>query len=431
MLFLSRYDIINEVDFTEAKMQNQTRVKYACYATNVSMSVVANISPILFLTFRSLYGISYSLLGLLVLINFFTQLTIDLIFSFFSHKFNIPKAVKFTPVLTVVGLVLYAISAWILPQNVYLGLVVGTVIFSASGGFSEVLISPVIAALPADNPEREMSKLHSVYAWGVVFVIVIGTLFLLLFGAKSWQWLALAFTIVPIVACGLFFGAKIPEMQTPERASGAVKQMKDKRLWLSVFAIFLGGASECTMSQWSSGYLEGALGIPKIFGDIFGVAFFALALGLGRSLYAKKGENIGKVLFLGGIGATACYLIAALTPFPVVGLIACGLTGFCTSMLWPGNLIVASNRIANGGVFLYAMMAAGGDLGASVAPQLVGAVTDLTMQIPALIEFASVLAISPEQLGMKLGMFVGALFPLLAVDVYYIFYKEEKKSKKE
>ena len=70
------------------------RLKYACYTTNVSMSVVGNISPILFLTFHNLYGISYSLLGLLVLINFITQLSIDLIFSFFSHKFNIPLAVK-------------------------------------------------------------------------------------------------------------------------------------------------------------------------------------------------------------------------------------------------------------------------------------------------------------------------------------------------
>ena len=68
-----------------------TKVKYACYITNITMSVVANLSPLLFLTFRSLYGISYSLLGLLVVINFSTQLLVDLIFSFFSHKFDIKK----------------------------------------------------------------------------------------------------------------------------------------------------------------------------------------------------------------------------------------------------------------------------------------------------------------------------------------------------
>ena len=45
------------------------RVKAACYATNVTMSVVGNLSPLLFLTFRSLYGFSYTQLGLLVLIK--------------------------------------------------------------------------------------------------------------------------------------------------------------------------------------------------------------------------------------------------------------------------------------------------------------------------------------------------------------------------
>ena len=64
-------------------MSNNTRLRYACYATNCTMAVVGNLPPILFITFRELYGISYSLLGLLVLTNFCTQLTVDLIFSFF------------------------------------------------------------------------------------------------------------------------------------------------------------------------------------------------------------------------------------------------------------------------------------------------------------------------------------------------------------
>ena len=105
-----------------------TRLKYACYTTNITMSVVANLSPILFLTFRSLYGITFSLLGLLVLINFTTQLAIDLLFSFFSHKFNIPKTVEYTPVIAVLGLFIYSIWPFVFPNHVYLGLVVGTIV---------------------------------------------------------------------------------------------------------------------------------------------------------------------------------------------------------------------------------------------------------------------------------------------------------------
>lgn len=405
-----------------------TRTKLACYATNISMSVVGNLSPVLFLTFRALYGISYSLLGLLVLINFFTQLTIDLIFSFFSHKFNIPKTVKFTPVLTVAGLLVYALAPVIFPQNIYAGLALGTVIFSASGGLAEVLISPVIAAIPADDPDREMSKLHSIYAWGVVFVIVASTLFLLAFGEEKWQILAILFMIVPLCAAILFFRAEIPKMETPEKVSGVFSLLKNKALWLCVLAIFLGGAAECTMAQWSSGYLEGALGIPKVWGDIFGVALFSVALGIGRSLYAKIGKNVERVLFFGAIGASLCYFTASVSGIAIIGLIACALTGFCVSMLWPGSLIVASERFPQGGVFIYAMMAAGGDMGASVAPQLVGVITDAMAANPNIASLALDMNLSPEQLGMKIGMLVGMLFPLAAIPVYRHLMKNKRKS---
>ena len=407
--------------------KSYARLKLACYTTNASMSVVASLSPVLFLTFHNLYGISYSLLGTLVLINFVTQLSIDLIFSFFSHKFNIPLAVKLTPCLTVIGLLIYALFPFIFPDTVYLGLVIGTIIFSCAGGLAEVLISPVIAAIPAKDPDREMSRLHSIYAWGVVGVILFATLFLLVFGGENWQYLALIFALIPFSSCILFSTVKIPPMETQEKISGVLKYFKNKALWLCIAAIFFGGAAECTMAQWASGYLEQALGIPKVWGDIFGTAMFSVALGMGRTLYAKYGTQIGRVLLLGGIGALVCYLTAALVGIPVIGLIACAFTGFCVSMLWPGSLIVASDRIPDTGVFIYAMMAAGGDLGASIGPQLIGVITDAAIASPTLSAMAADMALAPEQLGMKLGMLVGALFPLCAIPVYFHIYRTTKK----
>ena len=402
-------------------------VKAGCYATNVTMAVVCNLSPLLFLTFNEFYGISFSLLGLLVLINFCTQLTVDLLFSFFSHKFNIPVAVKCSPILAIVGLVIYALAPVIFPNAVYAGLVIGTVFFSMASGFCEVLISPVIAALPAKDPDREMSKLHSIYAWGVVIVAVISTLYLYIFGRQNWQWLPLILMIIPLISAIFFLKAEIPAMETPEKTSGAVRFLKNGGVWLCVLGIFLGGAAEVTMAQWASSYIEQALSLPKIWGDIFGVAVFAVTLGLGRSLYAKIGKNISRALFFGAIAATLCYLIAAISPFPVVGLIACAVTGFCVSMMWPGSLIVASDRYPQGGVMIFALMAAGGDFGASVGPQLVGVITDAALENATLLSLAERLALQPEQLGMKLGMIVGMLFPLIAVAVYATYLKSYKK----
>lgn len=394
-------------------MQKYTLLKSACYTTNITMSVVGNLSPVLFITFNSMYGISYSLLGLLVLINFLTQLGIDLIFSFFSHKFNIPLTVKLTPVIAMLGLIVYALTPFVFCGSEYIGLALGTVIFSAAAGLAEVLISPVIAAIHAKDPDREMSKLHSIYAWGVVGVIIISTVYLLAFGKDNWFVLPLIFAIIPFTSALLFSKSDIPKMETPQKVSGAISLLKNKTLWLCVFAIFFGGSAECTMAQWCSGFLEKSLSIPKVWGDIFGVALFAFMLAIGRTLYANHGKNIEKVLVLGFGGAAVCYILSAVTNIQIIGLLACALTGLCTSMLWPGNLVVAAKYFSASGVFIYALMAAGGDLGASVGPQLVGLLTDITIANPALANFANNLSITPEQLGLKIGILAAAIFPIL------------------
>lgn len=405
-----------------------SRVKFACYASNVSMAVVANLSPILFLTFRSLYGLSYTLLGLLIVINFVTQLLVDLVFSFFSHKFNIQKTVRAMPILTLVGFIVYAVWPVLMPSTAYVGLVIGTIIFSAASGLNEVLISPIIAALPSKDPDREMSALHSVYAWAVAGNVVISTLFLMIFGRENWFWLVILLMIEPLLAIFGFFTTDIPKMETPEKVSGALSYFKNGALWLCVLAIFFGGATECTMAQWSSSYLEQALGIPKVYGDVFGVALFGLFLAIGRTLYAKRGKNIQNILLFGSIGAFVCYFVAIISPSPLVALIACAITGLCVSMLWPGSLVVASDTFKTGGVFIYAVMAAGGDLGASIAPQLVGIVTDAAMNNSIIGNIASEISLSAEQLGMKLGLATALIFPLVSIIIFSII-KNKRKSK--
>ena len=99
---------------------DQSKIKHlklAWYSTSLTMSVAGNLSPILFLTFRTLYGISYSMLGLLVAMNFVTQLTVDLIFSFFSHRFNIPKTVKAIPIIALAGFAVYALLPVLFPEQ--------------------------------------------------------------------------------------------------------------------------------------------------------------------------------------------------------------------------------------------------------------------------------------------------------------------------
>lgn len=411
-------------------MNNSKRIRAACYSMNVSMAVVGNLPPLLFITFHNAYGISYSLLGLLVLINFSTQLIVDLVFTFCSHKFNIQKTVKITPVLTMLGLVIFTLWPTLFSEHAYVGLVIGTVIFSSSSGLAEVLLNPVIAALPSDNTERDLSMLHSSYAWGAVGVVLLGSISLLLFGSHNWQQLVLTMTCLPLISFFLYLGAQLPHIDAGGAEKGASSVFKNGQLWLCAVAIFLGGALECTMAQWCSGFAEIALGIPKIYGDIFGVALFSVMLGTGRTLYTKYGKNIERVLLTGVCASLVCYLLAALSENAIVGILACALTGLSASMLWPGSIITVSDRIPTGGVIMYALMAAGGDLGASVGPELVGVITDTIAANPNAVAFAERMGLTGEQLGMKCGLLIGAFFALVAIPVYIRIFKT-KSSKEE
>ncbi|MBR2949940.1 MAG: MFS transporter [Lachnospiraceae bacterium] len=393
---------------------NYQKTKRACYYAYLSMASVFSLPPLLFLTFREIYNISYTLLGTLVLVNFFTQLSIDLIFTFFTKYFNPQLTVRIMPLITSLGLAVYALVPSLFPEHAYIGLVLGTVIFSISAGLCEVLMSPTVAAIPSDTPEKDMSMLHSLYAWGVLMVILISTVFFNLFGRENWMYLTLFFALLPLVASYLFFTSPMPEMNLTHApdSSGAAKRTLG--MALCVACIFLGSSAENVMTNWISGYMENALHISKTLGDIFGMALFALLLGTTRTWYAKYGRNISNFLLLSMTGAFICYIIVGFSNNVMLSFAACVLTGIFTSMLWPGMLIFMEEKLPNPGVAAYALMAAGGDFGASLAPQLMGIVVDKV----SVSEFAAKLAsnaVSTDQIGMKAGMLVTSLFPLIGV----------------
>lgn len=397
---------------------NYKRTKLACYSAYFTMSSIFSLPPLLFVTMRETYGISYTLLGTLVLINFFTQLMIDLVFTGFSKYFNAKVIVRIMPILTSLGLTLYAVIPTFFPDIAYVGLVIGTVIFSVSAGLSEVLLSPTIAALPSDNPVKDMSFLHSLYAFGFLTVVVITTVFFKLFGTESWAILTLFFAALPLIASFMFFTSPMPDMNGTHSDSQRSSNNSRQRIIahaLCLACIFFGSCAENAMANWISGYVETALHIDKALGDILGMAMFAILLGIARVTYGKYGKNIIRILLLGMTGAAVCYLTVAFSPSPVLSLIACAVTGFCTSMLWPGTLIMMEEKIPGAGVAAFAMMAAGGDTGAAIAPQLLGAVVDTVSVSEFGLSLAEKLSLTPEQVGMKAGMLVCSLFPIIGI----------------
>ena len=119
-------------------MPNYQRTKLACYMSYFTMSSIFTVPPLLFVTMRQMYGISYTLLGTLVLVNFCTQLLIDLIFTAFSKHFNVKKILRVMPLITSAGMAIYALIPTLMPQYAYAGFLLGTVIFLASDAASYV-----------------------------------------------------------------------------------------------------------------------------------------------------------------------------------------------------------------------------------------------------------------------------------------------------
>ena len=99
-------------------------------------------------------------------------------------------------------------------------------------------------------------------------------------------------------------------------------------------------------------------------------------------------------------GAFICYLIVGVSENVILAFIACILTGLFTAMLWPGTLIMMEENLPGAGVTAFAMMAAGGDFGASLAPQLLGIIAD--------------------HISLKTGMLICSVFPALGVIVLLI-----------
>ena len=275
-----------------------------------------------------------------------------------------------------------------------------------------------------------MSMLHSLYAFGVFTVAVITTIFFALFGTDNWMYLTMFFAALPVIAAVLFMISPMPTMGGAESSSSARSTGKRTLgIVLCVACIFFGSCAENAMSNWVSGFMENALHIDKAMGDILGMAMFAILLGMARIAYAKYGKNIFRILLGGMVGAAVCYLVAGFSTGVVAPFVACIFTGIFTSMLWPGTLIMMEENVPGAGVAAFALMAAGGDLGASIAPQLMGIVIDTVAASNQAVQISALTGLTTEQIGMKAGMLVTAMFPIIGIIVVLSCIRYFKKNK--
>lgn len=348
----------------------------ASYIGYITQAIVNNFAPLLFVTFHNHYHISLEKIGLLVMINFGTQLIIDFISAKYVDKIGYRISIVAAHIFVVVGMICLGILPELLP-NPYIGICIAVVLYAIGGGLTEVLISPIVEACPTDGKSAAMSLLHSFYCWGSVLVVLLSTLLFSVLGMNSWRGIACMWAIVPFF--NIFYFSQVPLAPLVDEGESMTIGMlvRTKLFWILALLMMCSGASELAMSQWASALAENGLHISKTAGDLAGPCFFAILMGSSRVFHSKVGERFDLAAYL-AICALICiasYLLVSLSPIAWLSLAGCGICGLSVAAMWPGTFSLAAQTCPKGGTALFALLALAGDTGCSLGPAIVGFVS--------------------------------------------------------
>ena len=361
---------------------NKIRTSYehtinASYIGYITQAIVNNFAPLLFLTFASDYQLTLDKITLITTINFAVQLLVDLLATKVIDKVGYRKCIVFAHICAAMGLFGLAFLPTV-SGNAYMGILVAVVLYAIGGGIIEVLISPIVEACPTKKKEAAMSLLHSFYCWGHVGVVLLSTLFFRIYGIENWKIMACIWAVVPLFNVFYFLMVPIYPIAGEHEKMSLRTMLKQKVFWLLMIVMVCAGASEQAFSQWASAFAESALGVSKMVGDLAGPCAFAVCMGTARALYGKYSDKVPlkKVMIGSAVLCILCYLLAALSPNPLFGLLGCAVCGFSVGIFWPGTFSIAAWNLPGAGTAMYALMALAGDVGCSSGPTLVGMVAN-------------------------------------------------------
>lgn len=361
---------------TEQKNYKKTLI--ACYLGFVTQAISANFAPLLFLTFKSTYGITLEKIAMIPLVFYLAQLLIDLAATRFADKIGYRTCVVASQVLSAAGLMSMAFLPELLSVP-FVGILISVVLYAIGSGLIEVLVSPIVEACPFDNKDGMMSLLHSFYCWGAMGVILGSTLFFAVFGLENWKILTIIWALVPLYNTINFINCPIERLVEEGKSMRIGQLLRLPLFWLIIILMICSGASEATMAQWASAFTESALGVSKTVGDLAGPGLFAMLMGISRMMYGRfsKELNLVKVMLVCGTMCAACYLVASLSASPVLGLAGCALCGLSVGIMWPGSISISSQKCPRGGTAMFAFLALAGDLGAMASPAMVGSLSEV------------------------------------------------------
>lgn len=216
--------------------QTYNRTLTACYTGYVVQAIVNNFVPLLFLTFQNTYHISMRSITLLITVNFLIQLMVDCLSAGFIDRIGYRASMVIAHAAAAAGLVCLTFLPEIMPSP-FAGLLLSVAIYALGGGLLEVMLSPIVEALPTEHKEKTMSLLHSFYCWGHVAVVLLSTIFFALFGLESWKIMSVLWALVPLYNLFVFREAplcpSLPRMKKAFRWALYLRNRLSGSLWSS------------------------------------------------------------------------------------------------------------------------------------------------------------------------------------------------------
>lgn len=389
---------------------NYKRTLLACYLGFITQAIAANFAPLLFLTFHKTFNIPLGRIALISSVFFFTQLVVDLFCAKYVDQIGYRKSIVASEIFSAAGLIGLAL----LPScfaDPFAGIMIAVVFYAIGSGLIEVLCSPIVEACPFDNKDAVMSLLHSFYCWGSVGVILISSICFTVFGIEHWRYVACMWAIVPLYNIYNFLTCPIEHL-VEEGSSMSIGQLFSTPLfWVSIILMVCAGSSELSMAQWASAFAEAGLGLTKTWSDLAGPCMFAVVMGITRAFYGKYGEKLDLFRFMLGSGCLCfvCYMLASFSTNPILGLIGCITCGASVAIMWPGTISISSGRFPTGGTAMFALLAMAGDLGGTLGPGMVGAISQRNGD------------------NLQIGVLSGSIFPLVLVISIIIFERTARK----
>lgn len=404
---------------------NYSGTRRACYIGYITQAIVVNLAPIFYLLFQTKFHVTRTQIGQIIFVLFAVQLLVDIIAVPIVRKIGYRATCVIAHGCAALGLALLSLLPGILPP--FVGIMIAIIIAAIGSGLIEVLISPIIEALPSESSRAAMVLLHSFYCWGQAAVVLFSTLALLALGEDRWNYIPIFWALIPF--CNMIAFTRVPLVDIDGEEPVRFRDLATTPMFiLAVIVMVCSGASELAMSQWASYFAEAGLGVTKVVGDLLGPCMFAIFMAIGRTLYGVFGGKLSLkwCLISCGLITVASYLLAVFSPLPILSLLGCAFCGFGVSLLWPGMLSLSAERFSSGSTALFALLALGGDFGCSVGPFLTGLVSDAVITIPAFQQMSADIGISIEQFAVKLGLLVVIVFPIFSVFGVFALGKKKK-----